>query len=229
MDTKMKKRILSNSFLYTLAAILENFRYSFVNRNQKKGRNNKISRGKHSIFRRVKISIHGNNNLLQIGSKCRFRNVVFEISGNNNVIRLGDEITFMEAGNFLIVGDNCNIEIGNSTLFRDGSLFAGESNTSIKIGKDCFCGEVTISTSDFHSVMDLSSGERINKPANIVIGNNNWINNSVSIRKGSVISNDSIIAPNALVNKKFLVSNIIIGGQPAKVIREGITWSREKL
>ncbi|MFH1119648.1 MAG: acyltransferase [Bacteroidota bacterium] len=215
--------------MYSSAAVLENLRFSIYNRKKNRGSNNRIIKGNQSIFRRVKISIYGKNNTLQIGSKCRFRKVVFDITGNNNTIRLGDGITFMEAGHFLIVGDNCTIEIGHSTLFRDGSLFAGESNTSIKVGENCFCGVVTISTSDFHSVLDLSTGERINKPDNIIIGNNNWINNSVSIRKGSVISNDSIIAPNALVNKKFLISNVIIGGQPAKVIREGIAWSREKL
>lgn len=225
----MKNRILNNSFLYTTAAILENLRFSIYNRNIRKGNKNKIIKGSQSIFRKVKISISGNNNTLQIGSKCRFRNVIFEISGNNNNITLGDGITFMEAGRFLIVGDNCNIEVGKSTLFRDGRLYAGESNTFIRIGDYCFCGIVNISTSDFHSVIDLSTGERINRPDNIIIGNNNWINNYVSIRKGSIISNDSVIAPYALINKKFLASNVVIGGQPGKVLREGITWSREKL
>lgn len=229
MDRSLKDVVLNNDLLYRLAAYIENFRYSIFNRRKVKGRNNKINRSKKSIFRKVKFQIIGNNNIINVGSRSRLRNVVFEIKGNNNTIHLDERITFMEAGYFLIVGDNCSINIGSSTLFRDGSLFVGESNTSIKIGEACFCGIVTISTSDFHSVIDLKTGKRINQPDSITIGDNIWINNGVSIRKGALISNDSIIAPNALVNKKFVVPNVILAGQPARVIKEGITWCREKL
>ena len=58
----------------------------------------------------------------------------------------------------------------------------------------------------------------------------NWITNGVNIRKGkTIIMNDTVIAANSFVNAKFINSNIIIAGQPAKVVKENIVWSREKL
>lgn len=229
VNKDLKMKILSSKFLFKIAVFVENIRFIFHNKTSVSGKENTIYKAKNSIFRDLKIYINGNGNRIFIGERCRLKNVIIEISGNNNNIIISEKVNFMVAGKFLIEGNNCCISIGERTLFRNANLFAGETGTRIEIGNNCFCGVVNFSTSDFHSIIDTESGVRINPPDNIFIGNNNWITNNVNIRKGTVVLDNSVIGANSVLNKKFLKSNVIIVGQPAKIIRENIEWSREKL
>lgn len=226
---QLKTKALKSSKLFNLACLFINLKYMFYNRKYIKGKRNKINTAKNSLYRKVKYKVDGNNNQITIGNRCILKNMLFEIEGNNNIVIINDSVNFMERGTILIQGDNCNISIGKGSVFRDGDMFAGESDTNIEIGDNCLCGIVSCSTSDFHSVIDLDSGKRINPPDSIKIGNENWITNHVLIRKGAEIKDYTIVSPYSLINKKFSQSNIILAGQPAKIIKENITWSREKL
>lgn len=54
----------------------------------------------------------------------------------------------------------------------------------------------------------------------VIIGNNVWIGSKVIILKGAKIGDNSIIAAGSVVLGKEYPSNVIIGGNPAKVIKE---------
>lgn len=56
------------------------------------------------------------------------------------------------------------------------------------------------------------------KTAPIVIGNNVWIGDKVSINKGVKIGNNVIVGANSVITKD-LPDNVIAGGVPAKVIK----------
>ncbi len=226
-DVKLK--ILNNNYLLGVVVFFQNIIYWFWNSKKIKGKENAIKIGENVILRKASFKIIGNNNTIIISKNCRMRNMKFEIEGSNNMIFLDEKVNFMEKGWFLIQGENSRISIGKSSLFRDAKLFAGESNTKIEIGNSCFCGIVSFSTSDFHSIIDLESGRRINPPGDIKVGDNNWITNHILIRKGAEINDNSVISPYSIVNRKFEKSNIVLAGQPAKIIKENITWSREKL
>ena len=53
-----------------------------------------------------------------------------------------------------------------------------------------------------------------------------WCGREVRILKNASIGNDSIIGASSVVTKNFADSNIAIGGNPAKIIKRNITWSR---
>lgn len=53
-----------------------------------------------------------------------------------------------------------------------------------------------------------------------------WICSEVKILKGVVISDYSVIAMGSLVTRKFFETNVLIGGNPAKVIEHGIWWEK---
>lgn len=52
----------------------------------------------------------------------------------------------------------------------------------------------------------------------VVIGENVWIGNNVTILKDSHVGDNSIVAAGAVVSGRF-PENVIIGGVPAKIIR----------
>ena len=182
------------------------------------------------LFRKSFIFVKGNNNKIRIGHRCRFRNLVVEIYGNDNELFLDERVLFYEKGYISIKGNNCKCRLGCQTTIGSASLFLEESYTEIAIGKDCMLGrKVSLSTTDFHSIIDINNGDRINRAASVAIGNHVWIGTGVDIEKGVNIANDCVVGAHAVVTKKFLDEHIVIAGVPAKIVKTGISWSREKL
>ncbi|MBP6872851.1 MAG: acyltransferase [Bacteroidales bacterium] len=76
-----------------------------------------------------------------------------------------------------------------------------------------------IRDSDNHNV--LKEGYVQSKP--ILIGDNVWIGMRAIILKGVTIGNGSIVAAGAVVTKD-VPPNTVVGGVPARVIRENVSW-----
>ncbi|CAA9203656.1 Polysialic acid O-acetyltransferase [Flavobacterium bizetiae] len=86
---------------------------------------------------------------------------------------------------------------------------------------------IRILTGDSHSIIDLNSETRINYASNVKIGSHVWIGLDSLILKGVEIGKDSIVGSKSILTKKY-GSNVIIAGSPAKIIKENITWDRER-
>lgn len=58
----------------------------------------------------------------------------------------------------------------------------------------------------------------------VIIGDSCWVGNKVTINKGTVLPNQTIVAGSSLVNKDFTQYGeaATIGGLPAKFITQGI-------
>jgi len=59
---------------------------------------------------------------------------------------------------------------------------------------------------------------------NIVIGENCYIGSAVRFAPGSSIADNTLVGLGSVVTKTFQVENIILAGQPAKIIRENYNW-----
>ena len=84
---------------------------------------------------------------------------------------------------------------------------------SVMISWDC-----QIFDTDFHYIISNNEIARNNK--SIYIGKNTWIGSRVTILKGVVIPQNTIVAACSLVNKSFDCSStsIVLGGVPARII-----------
>ena len=71
--------------------------------------------------------------------------------------------------------------------------------------------------SDAHIVWDRNGTEYINMQP-IVIGDKVWVAANCTLLKGTVI------ASNSLLNRSYLISNRIIGGIPARELKEIGGW-----
>ena len=58
----------------------------------------------------------------------------------------------------------------------------------------------------------------------IIIGNHVWICSGTQIYKGTKIADGCVIAANSVVRGVFSVPNALIGGNPARIIKENIKW-----
>ena len=90
----------------------------------------------------------------------------------------------------------------------------------VEIGSDVLIGShVSIYDSDFHEIAPDKRVGGTPKMGKVTIGDNVWIGDRVMILKGSSIGENSVVAAGAVVSGEF-PANVVIGGVPAKVIRE---------
>lgn len=124
-------------------------------------------------------------------------------------------------GVYLIVNNNATVEIGDNTYIAgDSKIFANEK---ISIGNNCaLAWNLTIIDTDFHEI-HASNSNKHQMTAPICIGNDVWIGCNVTILKGVTIGNGAIIAAGSVVTKNVL-PNTVVAGNPAVVIKEGISW-----
>ena len=230
MNAALKRKIINHPLLYKGIVSLANIRYFFSNLSSVKGRNNRIIFKEGVLRKKVQIKIMGHNNTITIHPNCRLKNTKITIMGSNNQVTLGEKVMVYESASFELEGSNTSINIGKNTTIGSANFMIGESDTNINIGEDCMLSRnIILSTSDYHSIISLETKERINPPKNITIKNHVWIGYSAYISKGAIIGNNCIVASHAYVGGKKFKDHTILGGLPAKQLRENINWSREKL
>jgi acetyltransferase-like isoleucine patch superfamily enzyme len=131
---------------------------------------------------------------------------------------------------FVYIGKKGYCELGHmASMASDAKLIAIES---IVLGDFArFGSESLIIDTNFHQMIDTSTGERYKITQPIVIGNYNYIGTRVSIMSGTQTPNYCTVASNSLCNKDFskLEENILLAGMPAKLIRKTISrdWKGE--
>src|SRR5690606_13891785 len=98
--------------------------------------------------------------------------------------------------------------------------FTAVSELAIKIKDDVLIGlNCSIYDSNFHD-LDMTNRKQTDpSPKKVIIEKNVFIGNNVTILKGVTIGENSVIAAGSIVSKSF-PANVLIGGSPAKLIRE---------
>lgn len=149
------------------------------------------------------------------------------VYGNNHTLIIEEGVIFKK-GVIWFEDHDCEIRIGAGTTIEEANLAAAENGTKIIIGKDCmFSKSIHITTTDSHSIINAETGERTNHARSIIIGNHVWLGYCTNINKGVTIGDNSVVAGHSVVTKP-IASGSIVAGIPAKVIRDGINWNRER-
>jgi acetyltransferase-like isoleucine patch superfamily enzyme len=175
-----------------------------------------------------KFTVKGEGNRIEMGENSRLGPLRIEFLGNNNTLLIAENVIY-KAGQVRIVGHNQIIQIGRGTTIERCYLLCQE-NCKIEIGADCmFSYDITLRTTDAHSILDLHTRKRINPGASISIGNHVWVGQGVLISKGVTIQEDCIIGTRSFVNRSIAQSHCIIAGTPAKVVKQEVTWDRKRL
>lgn len=189
------------------------------------------------IYPNIKINFIGEENIIELSSSIKFSktgDLTINVMGNSNHVQIGDNVIFnrnvaivFQAGGPSVKANNCSLKIGARCNFNGASIsfILGESDTNIFVGEDClFANNITLTTTDNHVIYDVRSNERVNNGGDIYIGNHVWVTRDVMILNNSSVGNDSVLAARCLLTKKFECNNVILGGVPAKIIKENINW-----
>jgi len=192
------------------------------------GKNNQVIK-KYAVLNSVKFDIKGDNNLLEIGPRSLLNNVTFYIRGDNHHIVIGEDCQFRNGSVIWLEDNNCELHIGPKTTFQDVHIAITEPGSKIMIGGDClFAYDIDIRTGDSHSIIDSVTDKRVNHAGNITVGNHVWVAAHSIILKGTEIADHSVVATGAIITKPFLEPNAVLAGNPAKIVKTGITWTRDR-
>lgn len=133
---------------------------------------------------------------------------------------------------FIYIGKNGYCELGPmSSLGSNAKLICIEK---VVLGEYARFGpESQIMDTNFHQMIDTSTGERYKITNPIHIGNYNYVGGRVSMMAGTHTPDYCTIASNSLCNKdySYLEQNCLLAGMPAKLIRTHISrdWEGEKM
>ncbi len=195
-----------------------------------KGKNNTLKIKTSARLNNCKIDIVGNSNQITIEDESMLNKVVIFIRGNQNKVRISREVKFNRGGELWIEDDNCELFIGENSTFEETHIAVTEPNSKITIGNECmFSNDIDIRTGDSHSIINTETNERINHAKNVTIANHVWVGAHTSILKGSSLATNSIVATRSVVTKPFDEEGVLIGGIPAKIIKQNITWDRKRI
>lgn len=191
----------------------------------------RVSKGNSfSCSGRIKQSrarIKGSGNLFSIGKNARMRNCEICINGKNNRVIIEDEC---DINNSKIYVDNTDgvIIIGQGTTIAGATIISFEQ-PEIIIGKDCMISyDVEIRNTDSRKMVCINSGTWLNQGKPIYIDDHVWVAARCTILKGARIGHDSIIGANSLVTGN-IPSHVVVGGHPAKILKESISWNRDSV
>lgn len=137
--------------------------------------------------------------------------------------KLADNSRMVVDGHFYIL-TGCHLAINEGATLTLGSGYINNHVTidcfeSITIGHDvAISSGVTIRDSDNHSI---NGNTEVSAP--IVIEDRVWIGLNATILKGVRIGSGSVVAAGAVVTSDVPRSSLV-GGVPAKVIKQDIVW-----
>ena len=108
-----------------------------------------------------------------------------------------------------------NIRIGKWVFINSGCCFQDQGG--IEIGDDTRIGHQVVIATLNHDLHPLRRGNMIPKP--VKIGKRVWIGSHATILPGVTIGNGAVVAAGAVVTED-VPPNTVVGGVPAKVIKE---------
>jgi carbonic anhydrase/acetyltransferase-like protein (isoleucine patch superfamily) len=175
----------------------------------------------------VRIDIGGRGNQLAIGRNTRMWGATIKMRGENLRCSIGPGCRLRET-RFVIEDRSSRLIIKAESSGTGCTLLAGEGGT-VEIGRDCMMSANSdIRNTDGHSIIDESTGVRINPAADVILEDHVWVGLKAQVLKGVRAGGHSIIAAGSVVIRD-VPGHTIVAGIPAREIRSGITWKRERL
>lgn len=173
-----------------------------------------------------KVEWLGKNSQLKIHTPFSFVNTIIQL-GDNCMVEIKQSSIIKNL--FLrCASSNSKVNIGERFIIESGQfiLARGMTNQSITIGDNClFSSDIFIQTADGHTIFN-KEGDIINcNGGDVRIGNHVWLGHSVSVLKKGSIADNTIVAEKSTVTKAFIRPNCILAGIPAKIIKTDINWN----
>lgn len=158
--------------------------------------------------------------LTTYGSNLRARNAGEFFLGKGAEIHVGNNVLLERMVRFSM-GDGARIYIGDDSYVGDWSNLLAVDE--IRIGKGCAISWHVLFMDTSSHPIGIAGEKPTTKIAPIHVEDHVWIGCRAVILKGVRVGEGAIIANNAVVTKD-VPPYTLVGGNPARVIREDVVW-----
>lgn len=142
----------------------------------------------------------------------------------------------LELNGNLNLGAGSRLEIGEQGVLVVGGLVANSAGVTIcchdriEIGGDTVISwDTLIMDKDFHYILNMETGTTRPDHKPIKIGRSSWLCAGSKVLKGAVLPDGCILGAGAVLNKAYDESNCLLIGNPAKIIKTGVTRSNVEI
>lgn len=177
------------------------------------------------VIEGLNVEFCGENSRVEFYSPIRFEHSRITM-GNNAQITIKKTKAYIRNLEVTKMAENCKIFIDEDVCINGCAMYTHDvKNNFITMGKDCLIAAKTVLwPTDGHTIYDINTGEVLNNKLGIEIGNHCWIANSAHVLKNIKLEDNTIVGAHSVVSKSFNEKNIIIAGNPARIIKRNTNW-----
>ncbi|MET0931151.1 MAG: hypothetical protein ABWX74_16645 [Aeromicrobium sp.] len=147
-------------------------------------------------------------------------------------------------------GDGATVFLGRSCVLTAGEIYCGGGSRIVLHGPvvatrgaivdarnggsivaepdQLWAAHVYVATDDMHRLEDLRTGERLNPyGAHIRLGRHVWLGRDVVVTGHAEIGAGAVVGMRSLVRGQKVPPHTVVVGSPARIVREGVTWSHD--
>lgn len=187
-----------------------------------------------SLLGNVRLHIAGKKNYVCLKHISLYPRTVITINIYGDGNQFVAENLFISNSLYVVQGQNhpnfgpvtnATLRIGGGTAIESMRYIAFNSGVECNIGKNCMISnDITLWNTDAHPILDPKTENVLNWVKGIYIGDHCWLGEKSSVLKNSIIPEDCIIGYNAVVSGRLQESHAAYAGNPACLVKKGITW-----
>jgi len=129
----------------------------------------------------------------------------------------------------LYCGAGSSIVLHGPLVATRSAIVDARNGGSIVTGPDqLWAADVYVATDDMHRLEDRDTGERINPfGAHIRLGTHVWLGRDAVVTGHVEIGDGAVVGMRSLVRGQKVPAHTVVAGSPARVVRDGVTWSHD--
>lgn len=144
------------------------------------------------------------------------RDVRIERLHPNTRVRVGDGVLLSSGVRLHLRDPGARIEIGAGSFLNYRTEIVAHER--VVLGRGCLLAwDVLVLDSDSHPVDDRP------QTAPVVLGDRVWLGCRATVLKGVTIGDGAVVAAGSVVVRD-VPARALVGGNPARVLREGVSW-----
>jgi len=161
--------------------------------------------------------------LLVVASPCNNMASLL-LGGDGATVFLGPRSAFTATE--IYCGAHSTVVLNAEVIATRSAIVDARNGGSIVTEPDqLWAANVYLATDDMHRLEDVETGARLNPyGARIRLGRHVWLGREAIVTGHCDIGDGAVVGTRAMVRGQKIPPRTAVGGCPARVIREGVTW-----